>query len=741
MAAPSTMSTPPRALASLLLTLVAIAPGAAATDPPQPRPKIGLVLSGGGARGGAHVGVLKVLEELRIPVDVVAGTSMGALVGGLYCSGLAPEELKAEFAAVDWGTLLDDAPERRSQSYRRKEEDRLALFPMELGIGAGGVNQPEGLIVGRKIEALLAELSLHTVAVESFDQLRIPFRAVAADLDTGEAVVLERGSLADAMRASISIPGVFVPVEIDGRVLVDGGIVDNLPVDLAHRLGAERIIAVDVGTPPRGTSEQLSALGVLGQTMALLTEANVQKQRNLLGPADLLITPDLGEVSTGSFEEIGDAIAAGEAAARAVADPLREFSVSEADYQKYLERQRWPQEDRQRAAIIGSVELSGVEEPDRKWLESELETRPGPPDRAALQRDSDLIYRSGEYENVRFHLEPAADGNRLTFEARERSWGPGYLRFGIGAETTFDGESEFRAIMHYRRPRIGPFGAEWRAVAGIGDPSGVVTEFHQPLHPRAIWFIAPTAGYTRQTDTVFLDSGDREQIDKAHLQGGIDFGAYLGNSAQVRVGMRRGRLDVDALTTTDIDSITAETGDFVVRADVDRLDSPFFPTHGTRISFGALLSREELGADFDYDRISFTGAQIGRIGRNILFGILEFGTDLGSELPAYDRFELGGFLNLSGLARGKARGDVKGLMTLGYYFQIWHLGLIGDIYAGAALQLGNVWEGVSEASLGDLRHSGTLYIGADTRLSPIYLAVGFADGGDHAFYLFIGPTF
>ena len=725
----------------LVIAIAASAAGVVLAAPPAARPRTGLVLSGGGARGGAHVGVLKVLEELRVPVDYVTGTSMGALVGGLYCSGLAPEELEAEFAAVDWGNMLDDAPERRNRAFRRKQEDRLALFPIELGIGIHGVSQPQGFLVGRKVEALLNLLSLHTVAIDSFDGLRIPFRAVAADLDTGEAVVLDHGSLADAMRASMSLPGIFAPVEMDGRVLVDGGIVDNLPVGLMQRLGAERIIAVDVGTPPRGTSEGLSPLGVLGQTMGVLTEANVKEQRSLLGPADLLITPDLGAVSTGSFEDIGDAVAAGEAAARAVAGRLREFSVSESEYQEFRERQRWPREDRERAVRVSSVVVRGVEKADQDWIPSHLRTQPGVLDKAALQHDSDFIYRTGEYEDVRFRMEPTAEGNRLAFEARDRSFGPGYLRFGIGVETSFDGNSDFRALAHYRRPEIGPFGAEWRTLLGIGDPSGVTSEFYQPLHARGIWFVAPSVLYGRESDTVFLESGDREELDSTHREVGLEFGAMLGSTGEIRAGVARGRVISDFVTTAELETPDIDVGAFTFKAELDTLDSPFFPTQGGSLRFDALLSRESVGADVPFDRLALSGVQVGHIGRNILFGTVDLGSDLGSDLPVYAQFELGGFLNLSGLERGAARGDVKGLVTFGYFFQVWHLGLIGDIYAGAALQAGNVWDGISEASLSDLRYSGTLFIGADTKLSPIYLAVGLAEGGDHAFYLFIGPAF
>ena len=261
---------------------------------PTARPRIGLVLSGGGARGLAHVGVLKVLEELQVPIDVLTGTSMGAIVGGLYASGLRADVLERELSAVRWGQVFTNRVERRLLSQRRKEEDFEVSSAIELGIQHGELLAPTSAVSSRGLESLLRRYTLPVRDVGHFDQLPIPFRAVATDMETGAAVVLDKGDLALALRSSMSVPGVFAPTEVDGRVLGDGGLVNNLPIDVARALGADVVIVVNIGTPPGGRDTLNSALGLTSQMINLLTEQNVQRSLATLGPRDLLIAPVLG---------------------------------------------------------------------------------------------------------------------------------------------------------------------------------------------------------------------------------------------------------------------------------------------------------------------------------------------------------------------------------------------------------------------------------------------------------------
>jgi NTE family protein len=260
-------------------------------------PRIGLVLSGGGARGAAHVGVLKFLEANDVPVHAIAGTSMGAIVGSMYATGWTPDEIEAQLGAIDWSTMLTDRLPREHLSFRRREEDREFLTQFELGIAGARPRLPSGLIAGHNVEARLARLLVPALAVRDFDRLAVPFRAVATDLETGGPVILRDGDLVMAVRASLSMPAVFAPVELDGRLLVDGGVGRNLPVDVARELGVDRLIVVDAGTPLSDREALRSLLDVSKQLTSVMTQSNTAVQRQSLADSDILIQPALGSVA------------------------------------------------------------------------------------------------------------------------------------------------------------------------------------------------------------------------------------------------------------------------------------------------------------------------------------------------------------------------------------------------------------------------------------------------------------
>jgi len=297
------------------------------------RPKIGLVLSGGGARGAAHIGVLEVLEEMHIPIDCIVGTSMGSIVGGLYASGMSPAEINEALATIDWEDAFNDNIPREDRSFRRKRDDDLYLIKHKPGIGDDGkIKLPTGFLQGQKIDLIFKELTLPVSDIKNFDQLNIPFRAVATDITTGEMVVLSSGDLAKSMRASMSIPSIFAPMEMDGRLLVDGGVSNNLPVDVARDMGAEIVIVVDISTPLKKREELTSALSITAQLTGILTRRNTEAQIATLSGKDILIVPDLGDISSSDFNESGKAIPEGKAAAEQHREQLAGLAISQADY-------------------------------------------------------------------------------------------------------------------------------------------------------------------------------------------------------------------------------------------------------------------------------------------------------------------------------------------------------------------------------------------------------------------------
>ncbi|MGH9870322.1 MAG: patatin-like phospholipase family protein [Candidatus Polarisedimenticolia bacterium] len=727
------------------LLLLGAMPASAPVAQPQ-REKICLALAGGGARGGAHVGAIKVLEELRIPVDCIAGTSIGSIVGALYALGYSPDQMSAIIQGMNWEDILNDRPERRRISFRRKEDDRFAFFPMEIGIGPGGMQTKSGVFLGTKIDFIFQGLTVEAVGARSFDELKIPYRAVAADLATGKAVVLDRGDLARAMRASMALPAFFTPVVIDGRTLVDGGIADNLPVDVARSIlpgSGVRIIAIDVGTPPETDLEKLSAVGVLNQTLSVMSELTVIAQRASLGPRDLLITPDLKDIGSGSFQKLGESIAAGEEAARQATEQLRAFSVSEDEYKAFLSRQRRDQWTLTPSVIVDEIEVRGVTALSPKVVTERMETKPGQPlDLDTLREDLDRIHMLGEFQSVGFDLEEVDGRERLIVDAQQKSWGPGYLKFGMGMETNFEGDADVRLLGYYRRAHVNKLGAELKVIGSLGTPTAITGEFFQPLEPTGFWFVAPSGLVGKEQGMTFLPPGEMLEVaDEKRWQGGLDLGAVLRNWGEIRLGVVAGRAHFGTETTSDFVPYSRQIGAFRFRAALDQLDNVFFPTRGFQMLAQAIFSREGLGATDEYEKVSFSTLHAWTVGRDTVLAGLEVGSDLGSDIPIDDQFTLGGFLRLSGFKRGRLRGDVAALVSLGDYWKLGQLGPFGRLYAGAVLQAGNTWPDADDVDWSDLVFSGLVFFGVDTRAIPVYLGYGLAEGGEGEVYFFIGSPF
>ena len=706
------------------------------------RPRVGLVLGGGGARGGAHVGVLRVMEEMRIPVDYIAGTSIGSLVGALYAIGYSPDQIETVLQRVPWDEAFQDLPDRRKQSFRQKQDDRLAMFPFEMGFGKKGIGGKKGMLEGTRINFVFRSLTLDAGHIENFDELRIPYRAIAADLETADMVVLDHGDLAQAMRASMSVPGVFSPVEIDGRTLVDGGIARNIPVDVVRSMGADVVIAIDVGTPPRESVKDLSTFAVLSQTLAALAERNRRASREEIGPRDVLITPDLGNFGAGDFNEILTTVPKGEEAAHSHEADLRRYSVSEEEFARFLERQRRGGPGGIPQVRIDSVKVEGVTNIPQETILKQLDTKPGSVVATqTLYADLDKFYRIGEIESVGYRVVKTPNGNELVIEAKEKSYGPAYLRFGISINSDFEGDNSFNVTSQLRWPRINRMGAEWKSTFAFGNPLQLATEFYQPFSAASHFFVAPRLEWATRREETFLVNGDQEVIKGTYGEAGLDFGVRFSNYGEIRLGAVRGTADFEAKTTTDFDPEEHETGGPRLLAVFDQLDDVFFPTHGNRSSLEIHLSRDSWGADEEYDKLEFRSMQAFTLGRNTFVAWTVVGSSLGTEMPFFAQFPLGGLFNLSGFDRGSLRGNVAGLFSLADYWRLKRLGGLGKLYGGAAVQAGNTWPGVSEAAFNEMLYSGTLFLGMSTKAYPVYLGFGYGEGGHKAGYLVIGRAF
>ncbi|MBP2671985.1 MAG: putative esterase of the alpha-beta hydrolase superfamily, partial [candidate division NC10 bacterium] len=385
-------------------------PSAAADRAPPPHPRIGLVLSGGGARGSAHIGVLKVLEELRIPIHVVVGTSMGSLVGGAYAAGLSPEVLEQRVTQVDWNVLFNDDPPRKHWPARRKQASENPTFDFTVGVRDGQLMLPKGAIAGQQVQLFFNDLVKGAETVQRFDDLPIPFRAVATNLENGEMAVFDRGPLPVAMRASMSVPGLFAPMEWEDHLYVDGGLVRNLPIDVARGLGVDVIIAVNLGSGYLPRDQLGNVLGVTGQMIAILTEQNVKVSLQQIDPRrDVLIVPDLGDITAGDFARAPEAIATGVTAARKAAPQLARYRLGETEYAAWQRGRFGPG---QPARQVGEVRIAGLERVNPGVFDGLVEAQQGQPlDRARLEEDIQKNYGHGDYERISYHFQPRSDGS------------------------------------------------------------------------------------------------------------------------------------------------------------------------------------------------------------------------------------------------------------------------------------------------------------------------------------------
>lgn len=703
------------------------------------RPKIGLVLAGGGAKGAAHVGVLKVLEEMRIPIDYVAGTSMGSVVGGLYASGMSPEDIEREIKQIDWGGVFIDEPKREDRSFRRKQDDALYVFKAKPGFNDGKVELPLAYIHGQKFDLQLNRLTLRVNHVKDFDRLPIPYRAVATDLETGKEVALKSGSLARSIRASMAVPGAFDPVDIDGKLLADGGLANNIPVSVARAMGADIVIVSDLGSDLMTREQITSALSVAGQMVNFLFALNSQAQLQSLGSQDVHIISRLGDIGAGSFDRIAEAMPLGEQAARQAAESLRRYSLSQEGYSRHLAARGKPGAD---GRVVAFVRIDNQSKVSDAVISSYISMKPGDKlDIARLEEDIQQIYGLEIFESVRYELAEENGKTGVVVQAREKSWGPGYLQAGLITSSNFEGDVAFRLGMTYTFTQINALNGEWRIGAQVGDEPAIFAEIFQPLDPGARFFVSGKLGYRTRNINLFDSAGNN--IAEARAQGvemELGAGRQFGTWGEVRLGYLREAGNIDIGIGAPAPDQDFDTGQFFVRLTDDKLDSLYFPTKGHAGRVEWRISHEDFGSDTDFDQVSLGYNHAYSWGRHTLIGGVNVNATVDGDAPIQSLYRLGGFLRLSGFEQGRLTGQQAGLARLVYMRRINDIQFF-KAYAGASLELGNVWQNTGDIGFDDTIFAGSAFIGADTPIGPLYLGYGRNDTGEGSLYLFLGPLF
>jgi NTE family protein len=740
---------PRNAGASILFVaaiLVLTAPPSPARDlddaASEERPRIGLVLGGGGARGAAHIGVLRELERLRVPIDAIAGTSMGAIVGGLYAAGMTPAEIEDLVSTIDWADAFRDEPQRGNRPFRRKQDDDQFPIGLELGLRDGEVQIPLGFIQGQKLGLILRENTLAVADIHDFDRLPVPFRAVASDIKSGEAYVLSSGDLATAMRASMAVPGAFAPVVLDGRTLVDGGLVGNVPVSVIRQMDVDIVIAVDVEFPLYGPEDIASAIDVTAQMLTILIRKETLRQLSGLGGDDFLIRPELGNFGTTNFAEITQAVEPGAIAAAAQASRLSQLGLDEAEFAAHLDaRRKVPK-------ALPDVDFVDVEDDgplSARVLKARMKSETGgPPDTEKLSADADRLYGLDLYELVDYRLVQRGDQTGVEYRTRSKSWGPNFLKFAIDLEDDLQGDTSFNLSARMTRRGINRLGAEWRTDLQIGTEPYFRSELYQPLSFDSRYFLAPRIVLEKTNLNAFVSQESVAEYRIGNSGIGLDLGRELGLWGELRLGAFVGRGNAKVkVGGPDLPESSFDIGGFLASFQVDTRDNAQIPLRGARVNVAYFLSEPGIGADSRFNLMESEFSKVWTWGRHSLNAGLIFNTSFNSDDLVQNYFPLGGFLNLSGLARGEISGPHAGLARVAYYRRTGETApkiFDAPLYIGVSLEAGDVWQIRSDISASDVLVNTSLFAGVDTFFGPLFIGAGLSEGGDSNFYLLLGRS-
>ncbi len=708
----------------------------------QERPKVGLALGGGGARGVAHIGVLKALEELGIPIDYIAGTSMGAVVGGLYASGMSPEEIETHFREADWRYLLSNSSPRESETFRSKQRDFDLDQNVEVGLSrSGAVQLPEGLVAGRKLLVNLRELTFPVRGIEDFDRLPVPFRAIATNIETGEKVVIDQGSLAEAMRASMAVPGIFAPYRIGNQTLVDGGLTSNLPIETVQAMGADIVIAVDVSPDLLKADKLDSVLSVTNQMLDIMIAQNRTAQLRRLGARDVLIRLELPGASSADFVNSPRNVVEGYAGAMERAPALRGLELRTEQFSRYLARQR---RARPAGAQISFVEVEGGTGPNRQELKEAIPFQPGEHIEFS-ELEKHLLEFEGmrDFEVADFRVIERDNKYGLLLQPRRKTRGPNFLSLGADFAYSTPGQADANVLLDWRMTQLNSLGAEWETVLRIGDLTTVFSEWYQPLEPSRHLFVVPTIRYASELIDALDANDDRRRFRLQSVEGQLDLGLRLGRVGEARIGYAHGLSDIgETLNLPRGVSGSTERGVLRASATLDTLDQVTFPRNGWFARLEAEVSDRSLGGADDYSRVQGELYRPISFGKNTIVPRVTAGLRTsGGTLPYYDRFALGGFLNLSGYTRAELYDQNQALAELISYRELGKLPQVlgGGVFGGASIEAGNVWTNPGDIDLRDTIIAGSVFLGADTLIGSLSLGVGATGTGQTAVYLQLGP--
>ncbi len=700
--------------------------------------KVGLVLSGGGTKGGAHIGVIRALEENNVKISYVVGTSVGAIIGAMYATGMTADEIETAIAVIDWDDVLRDDPPRSSVPIQMKRGDFDYLVRARTGFSAGQLKLPLGVSQGQKVTQLLRQLLQRGEGVDRFDKLTIPFRAVATSLTTGEAVVLSRGDLALSVRASMSLPGVFTPVDIRGRYLVDGGIAANLPIDVARQMGADRVIAVDITSPLLAKKDINSVLGVTQQIINMMTRRNADEQIATLRSGDIIIRPDVKGIDTLDFANTLTAMQPGYAATTAVTPQLQTLAA--------LTRQDSQADQSERPSVDQQPMINFVEVTDNSGLSEEAVLArlgvqfPEPFDRRSLDQRISRLYGSGLYQRIDYALVERDDETGLSIDAEAKSWGPDYLQFGLQLEEDFSSDASFNVGVAYLKTSLNDLGAQWRTRLDLGVKQGINTEWFQPWSTDGRVFSRFQFGYERNNIRVYTENDKAIADLRLQEAGGLaSIGRQIGRASEVELAWQRLLGFADELVGEfDVPNSEFDIGEVSLNYRRDTLNRTNRPSRGSLLRVTAIQSSQHTGGE-DYQQFHATAIKAFAVGNGQMALSTIIGSTVNEDSPIQSNFTLGGLGRLSGHPVDRFFGQHIAFLGLNASKDFGRFKI--PLFIGASLEVGNIWDEAFHDGPEAWLAAGSIYAGFSSPIGPVYLAAGFAEDGHSTVYLNLGNPF
>lgn len=695
-------------------------------------PTVGLVLSGGGARGAAHIGVIEALEEMQIPIDIIVGTSMGAVIGGIYASGVPIQVIKKNFLDLHWDEIFSYNIRRNDLYYRRKLDNDIFLIKNFISFSRGALHIPYGIITGQSLYETFNSFFIPLQPIQDFDHLSIPFKAVATDLVSGKPVILEKGDLALSLLASMAVPGLISPVEMNDYLLVDGGVTCNLPIEVAKSMGAEIIIAVDVSTPMATKAHIIDLTGVLSQISNILTTENVQQNKNALTDRDILIEPTLDDLETTDFSHFKKGIAPGKIATYKVVDKLRALSR--------LSHRETFLVSKEKTIEIEKVEVLEENTLNPKTYDYYLNFD----SEGSLTEHIDFLYGLSIFNRVYYGIENFQGEKILVVKPKIDIADPLYLQGSILLDTDFGANNTFAIVLGLTNQRANSLLGEWRLLGRIGQGESLLAEYYQPLTANLAWFVNPVVSIQRTPFNLYYDYEPIALYLNTVAKGSFALGRTFSNWGRIKGYWEYEYDDYDLRTGCfELPNLHMRSAEFGLAFEWDTLDNLYFPHHGFKGSLNYSTNSKTFGAQSHYSQLSVASIAACASGKHSFALVSLFNRSF--ETPGFSsKFFLGGLFQLTGLATDEVFGNNSALLSAVYFYEIKKINFIPNrplpLYVGASLESGKVW-GEVNLSNNEIIDSASIFLAADTIIGPIYFALAATDTGQKAAHLLLRPAF